>query len=330
MKFKNIKILSLVGLFSALLGSDSHGVTGIRLANKAVKNHMPRNHKVKNRVVRNYTAKNHTDNDHRARNSIAQNHTNNSHKDYILVHGAWHGSWCWHKVVKRLEALGHKAIALDLPGHFHNKYNPQEVTLEKYVKYVEDLINKAQQPVVLVGHSMAGVVITQVAENMPDKIDNLIYVSAFIPKNGGSLIDEEKQATIPSVATEVTIDEKAGLILLNPSIRIREFFLGNCSNEDAEYALSHLQPQPLRPFVDPISISDERFGRVPKLYIKTLKDKAIMPQDQKRMYSRIKCDVIPIDSDHSPFFCADEHLVNLMCNLKRGPRHLGREEDDLL
>lgn len=238
-------------------------------------------------------------------------------KKYIFVHGAWHGSWCWNKVAKRIQDLGHKVITPDLPGHFHNTQDFKDVTLTSYVKHIEDLIHTSQQPVVLVGHSMAGVVLTQVAENMPHKIDHLIYISAFIPENGSSLLDEEKQATIPSVALEIAIDEKNEAILLKPSQRIRELFYGSCSDEDAEYALSCLQPQPLRPFMDPISISNKRFGLVPKLYIKCLQDKAIMPKDQHRMYSRIKCDIATIDTDHSPFFSADQELVKLICSTDR-------------
>ena len=117
-------------------------------------------------------------------------------KTYILIHGAWHGSWCWQRVASHLQNLGHSVITPDLPGHHHNHRNFKRITLRTYVNRIEEIIQTIQQPVILVGHSMAGIVLTQLAENMPDKIDLLIYVSAFIPQNGGSLILEKAVSLI--------------------------------------------------------------------------------------------------------------------------------------
>lgn len=238
----------------------------------------------------------------------------NISKKYVLVHGAWHGSWCWHKVAKKIQEQGHHVITPDLPGHYLNKRQFKEVSLRNYVESIETLINSLQQPVILVGHSMAGVVITQVAENIPDKINLLIYTAGFIPKNNGSLIDEEKKASIPSVSLKVKIDEVEGSISLESSKSIRNLFYGNCNDEDVNYALPLLQKQSLRPFIEPVSITEARFGSVPKLYIECLQDKAIMIQDQRRMYSKIKCDVETLDTDHSPFFSACQELTNIICS----------------
>jgi hypothetical protein len=161
---------------------------------------------------------------------------------------------------------------------------------------------------------MAGVVITQVAENMPDKIEQLIYVSGFIPEDRGSLMDEEQQAAIPTVTAAITIDEATASIHLptqSPE-RIVELFYGQCSPEDAQYALAHVQPQPLLPFGEKISISASRFGRVPKLYIECLQDQAILIQDQRRMHSRTNCAVASINTDHAPFFSAEKALTDLI------------------
>ena len=125
-------------------------------------------------------------------------------------------------------------------------------------------------------------------------------------------MDEEKQAAAPTVALEVVINEENESISLSSSKRLRELFYANCCDEDADYCLSHLQDQPLRPFVDTVSISNANFGRVPKLYIECLQDKAIAIEDQRRMHSRIKCAVKTLDTDHSPFFSADRQLTEMM------------------
>ena len=238
-------------------------------------------------------------------------------KIYILVHGAWHGSWCWHKIARHIENSGHKAITPDLLGHHGHHQNFKDISLADYVAHIEKIIGSIPQPVILAGHSMAGVAISQVAENIPHKISQLIYISGFVPQNGGSLADEEKKALIPSVGLEVAINQEKGYISLPSPARIRELFYAKCSDEDIHYSLSRLQKQPLRPFLDTISISETCYGRVPKLYIECLQDKAVNIEDQRRMHSGIRCNVLSLNTDHSPFFSADYQLTQLICGRKR-------------
>ena len=106
-------------------------------------------------------------------------------KHFVLVHGAWHGAWCWEKVLPLINAAGHAVDTIDLPGLGEDKTAIADVTLDSYVSAVTDLIETIGKPVVLVGHSMGGMVITQVAEKIADKVDTLIYLTAFSPKNGG-------------------------------------------------------------------------------------------------------------------------------------------------
>lgn len=235
---------------------------------------------------------------------------------YVLVHGAWHGSWCWKKVAQHLRDLDHKVIVPNLPGHYDNPYDFRHIRLSTYVNHIEEILGQCEGPVILVGHSMAGLVISQVAENIstqiPRKIERLIFVSAFIPENRGSLVDEEKKTISPSNHLKVQINEAEGAIFLHPSARIRDLFYGNCSDEDVAFANSHLQKQPLRPFLDKVTLTKENFGKVPKLYIECLQDQALLIADQRRMHSRINCDVATLDTDHSPFFSADKELAALL------------------
>src|SRR5215510_82089 len=88
----------------------------------------------------------------------------NIDKTYILIHGAWHGAWCWYKVVPVMKKKGCKVVAIDLPGHGKDTTNPEQVTFKMYVERVKQVANNIPGQVILVGHSMAGTVISQAAE----------------------------------------------------------------------------------------------------------------------------------------------------------------------
>jgi alpha-beta hydrolase superfamily lysophospholipase len=80
---------------------------------------------------------------------------------FVFVHGAWHGAWCWSKVVSLLEGTGHRAIALDLPGHGRDDTPITQVTFEAYCNKLREILEAQTEPVILVGHSMGGRVITR-------------------------------------------------------------------------------------------------------------------------------------------------------------------------
>lgn len=236
-------------------------------------------------------------------------------KNYILVHGGWHGKWVFDKIVPSLAKNSNTSvIALDLPGHFTNfdKYDFRDVNLKLYVDFVSNFIktNKLHNSY-LVGHSMAGIVISQVGQNIPEYIDKLVYLSAFIPSDNGSLVDEEKKAKFPSVALNIKIDEKNCSIIIDKT-KIKELFYHNCKENDINLALSHIQDQPLLPFVDKVSLGDN-FNKLHKVYIECLQDQAIHIEDQRRMNSI--CDkIVSIDTDHSSFFSSCDELVEILGN----------------
>jgi pimeloyl-ACP methyl ester carboxylesterase len=105
---------------------------------------------------------------------------------YVLIHGGNHGAWCWDKVASLLRKEGHLVEAPDLPGHGKDKTPIQDVTLQSCIDEVCSVINAQSEPVILVGHSMGGLVISQVAEQVPDKIRVLVYLSALLLRSGES------------------------------------------------------------------------------------------------------------------------------------------------
>ena len=104
----------------------------------------------------------------------------------VLVHGAFHGAWCWEPLIPELRQLGHTVEAIDLPGSGADATPPEQVTLAACAQRVADTLATAA-PAVLVGHSMGGIVITQAATLAREHIDRLVYVCAFLPRDGESL-----------------------------------------------------------------------------------------------------------------------------------------------
>ena len=142
-----------------------------------------------------------------------------------------------------------------------------------------------------------------------------------------SALEEIDGETLFSVAE----DETGSLVLPNlvmsedgmsATIRegvIVEALLRDCSDEDAERAKSRFVPQALAPFATPRALTEDNFGRVPRVYIETLQDRAVSPSFQKEMYDRVPCqNVVSTDTSHSPFFSAPEELAGHLEVLARG------------
>src|SRR5258705_11847133 len=106
---------------------------------------------------------------------------------YVLIHGAMHGAWCWERVIPLLQASGHAVIAPDLPGHGADGTPRAAVTLAHYVACVGRLLEAAAEPVVLVGHSMGGMVVSAALDAWPAKGRPLVYISPVVPVDGEAL-----------------------------------------------------------------------------------------------------------------------------------------------
>ncbi len=234
---------------------------------------------------------------------------------YVLVHGAWHGGWCWDKVVPLLEKKGHKVEAPDLPGHGKDRTPISEISLQAYTDHICGILDAQPEPVILVGHSMGGAVIAQAGEHLPKKIKFLIYVNAYLLQNGESMMQVFMQDTQSSLGSAIIIAENQTYMTLRDDT-VKEVFYGDCSDPDVARAKSLFVPQALAPFATPVITTEENFGRLPRVYIECLRDRVISPSVQKKMYTALPCKkVISMDTSHSPFFSAPEDLVTHLTSL---------------
>ncbi len=234
---------------------------------------------------------------------------------YVLIHGAWHGGWCWDKVVPLLEKDGHKVEAPDLPGHGNDKTPIPEISLQAYANRVCEILDGQSEPVILVGHSMGGVVITQAAEYRPDKIKKLVYLTAFLLQNGEFLLQYGEPDKDALVLPNLIMAEDQSYATVKEDA-LKEAFYGDCSDEDVMRAKSLLVPQAAAPLATPVNTTPDNFGRVPRIYISCNRDRAISPSIQEKMLNNLPCEkVMKMDTSHSPFFSAHEELVGHLLSL---------------
>jgi pimeloyl-ACP methyl ester carboxylesterase len=247
----------------------------------------------------------------------------NKDKTYILVHGAWHGAWCWYKVVPEMTRQGYKAIALDLPGHGRDTTNPETVTFRMYVDKVKQLAATARGQVILVGHSMAGTVITQAAEELgKDKVAKLVYLDAFLPRNGESvsMLAGMIFKSLPPETDTTKVTFGKGIVTA-PNGRTRTFkpavadvvFYHDCDAKDKELAHKNLCRQPTEPLTATVAVTDDIYGQIPKYYILCTESKDL---DKSILPTRVKCQkVIRLASSHSPFFSKPQELARIFMTL---------------
>lgn len=231
---------------------------------------------------------------------------------YVLVHGAWHGAWCWSKVIPELETLGHRTITFDLPGHGDDPTPRRTVTLKSYAACIVKTLDMINEKVILMGHSMGGMAISVAAEQRPGKISTLVYLAAFLPKNGESLFTIEERSPRPSVPENLVPAANGKTGTLNPE-RIVDLFYHDCNEEDIAYAMSRLTPQPLELLNTPVAITAERFGSIPRVYIECTDDHAISVELQRDMVvASPVTKIISMNSSHSPFFSKPRELARIL------------------
>lgn len=234
---------------------------------------------------------------------------------YLLIHGACHGGWCWSKVVSLLEARKHKVLAPDLPGHGNDNTPTAAVTLKSYPGRICEIAGAQPEPVILAGHSMGGVAITQAGENCPKQIRALVYLCAFLPRNGDTLMTWASQDR-ESMVNPTTVDPRPDGALDFKTEYAREAFYGNCSDEDVAFAQTRLVAQSGAPFGTPVETTAARWGQIPRYYIECLRDRALTLTLQREMQKHSPCQqTFSIDTDHSPFLSTPEKLADILSQI---------------
>lgn len=234
---------------------------------------------------------------------------------YVLVHGSWQAPYVWDVVKADLVNKGHTVIVVELPGHGTDNTATHNLTMDVYRDKVIESISKADGKVILVGHSMGGMVITHVAEKLPSRISKLVYIGAFVPASGQALTDlafsdpDSKLGPllVPS-ADQLTLDVKRE--------NLTYLFINDGSQADKEKVLANYRAEPAIPFTNKVVLTNDAFGAVDKVYIKTLQDIVISPGFQDRMIAGAGITTVyPINTSHSPFLSKPHEVSDLLLSI---------------
>lgn len=217
--------------------------------------------------------------------------------EFLLVHGSCHGAWCWRDVIPALAALGHDARAIDLPGHGDNATPLAQATLEG----CRDAVLAATTPdTIVVAHSWGGYPVSAAAEADPQAMRGLVYLCAYVPLSGLSMIDmrkrAERQPLLPALRRAAD-----GLSYTFDPAQVPALFYHDCPAEAVAFALPRLCPQAIGPQATPLAVTG-RLASVPRAYIRCTRDRAIPPEYQAAMVADWpRARVHDMASSHSPF-----------------------------
>jgi pimeloyl-ACP methyl ester carboxylesterase len=230
----------------------------------------------------------------------------------VLVHGAWHGAWCWERVVDGLTRAGVTAIAVDLPGHGDDTGPLGD--LHGDARRVRDVLDAVGAPVVLVGHSYGGAVITEAGDH--PAVAEVVYLAALAldadEMCATAAADEARAARIDHTGRADLgagfVPTGDGSVTLDPVVAVDALY-NHCDRESIDLALARLGPQPLATFQQtPDAVA---WRTRPATYVVCTDDRAIHP-DLQRILARRCGTSTEWDTDHSPFLSRPDLVIELL------------------
>ena len=236
---------------------------------------------------------------------------------FVLVHGAFGGAWSFEPVIAPLEAAGHTVEAFDLPGGGDDRTPVAEITLESCARRVCEVLAGRPEPAVLVGYSMGGVIVTQAAGYCPDRVASLIFVCAFMPSDGQSLLDltQLPEGKDDMIQANLVIEGDPPVATLSAEATATAIY-NDCTSEQTAWAVARRGSQAVAPFVTPVRVDNAALASIPRSYVFTAHDRSIPPALQRRMIRESPCmKVVELDADPAPFLSATEDLAAALVEL---------------
>ena len=221
-------------------------------------------------------------------------------KHFVLIHGAWHGGWCWEGLIKELEQAGHTAEAPTMPGH-HKDDERGNIQFSDYVDTIVHVLQQQPEPVVLVGHSSAGFLLQSAAPKVPDNIAQLIFLNAFLLPDGKCQFD----LVPPETSEGMTAAAKASPDNCVPVLEdfVRNALMAGESIEIQDTLIQQLVPQPLALFTTAVATQDFNQLSIPKSVVFCKGDVSLPPGAYLGMAQGLgEHTLIEVDGSHETLF----------------------------
>ena len=240
--------------------------------------------------------------------------------NFVLVHGAWHGGWCWRRVATRLESSGHSVYAPTLTGlgersHLAEHIDPASLNLDLHVQDVVRLLEfEGLEDVVLAGHAYAGMVISGVAEACPQRLAHLVYVNGVVPRDGEAMVDQLEQVRGPQFAAWVRGHMERGDGFIPPPSTAEEIGRrwGISDKEDLEWVLARVAPQPVAAFAQPVRLGRPEAASIRRTFVGTSESgfDAVASRAEEAGWQ-----VFYIDTGHDPMITTPEELSDVLLQI---------------
>ena len=244
--------------------------------------------------------------------------------NFVLVHGSFHGAWCWEKLVPLLEARGHTVVAPNLPASGGDPAPPETADLENYTARITGVIDAIAGPVILVGHSMGGIVSSQVAECRAGRLAGVVYINGLLLQSGESLVSflgTHAHLGVEDLVLKNMQVSPDGLTATFPHEAAASVFYNTSDPIEAARCVARVTPQRMKIYHDKLALTDAAYGLVRRFYVEGLADNAVSPAYQRAMTLRTPCEeVFTLEGDHSPFLYAAQRLADILDGIAH---HLG-------
>ena len=235
-------------------------------------------------------------------------------REFVLVHGASHGAWCWDDVATVLRRGGHRVVTLDLPGHGRRAAESGRASMEAYGRAVADVM--AREGVsrgILVGHSMGGPVIQKAAELARERIAHLVFLAAVVLPSGGSLERVHLTPAGRTLMRGLAAARGDGTFAYPAETAWARWMNDRPRSHPTEArALASLTPQPLRPFVERVDYSVFERLATPRSYLRCLDDLAVVPARAAGYATRLGVRPVDMPTAHDPMLSTPEALARLL------------------
>jgi pimeloyl-ACP methyl ester carboxylesterase len=232
--------------------------------------------------------------------------------DVVLVHGAWHGSWCWRRVVPALWAAGHRVLPVTLTGLGERAHQlSTEVTLANHVADVVTAVRAEEcRNAVLVGHSAAGLVITAAADQLGDAVGPLVYVDGFVPEPG------ESWSTLNTPETQAERRASIARLGVIPPPPVAAFGL---SGDDGAWVERRMTPNPGAVYDAPVDFDVAAWAVRPRTFVDcTTPALATIDPFRARVRSQPGWRVVELATGHDPMISAPEELAAVLLEVAGG------------